>query len=139
MPGCATGEEVYSLAICILEALGAAASRMHVQIFGTDLSETAIDRARLGIYSSAIEKDVSPERLQAFFKKLDTTYQINRSVRDFCTFARQNITADPPFSRMDLISCRNVLIYLGPQLQKRALPIFHYALNPGSYLMLGPA
>jgi len=139
VPGCATGEEVYSLAICILEALGTAASRMHVQIFGTDLSETAIDRARLGIYSSAIEKDVSPERLQTFFKKLDTTYQINRSVRDFCTFARQNITADPPFSRMDLISCRNVLIYLGPQLQKRALPIFHYALNPGGYLLLGPA
>jgi two-component system CheB/CheR fusion protein len=139
VPGCATGEEVYSLAICILEALGAAASRIRVQIFGTDLSEAAIDRARLGIYSSAIEKDVSPERLRNFFKKLDSTYQINRAVRDLCTFARQNITADPPFSRLDLISCRNVLIYLGPQLQKRALPIFHYALNPGGYLMLGPS
>jgi two-component system CheB/CheR fusion protein len=139
VPGCATGEEVYSLAICILETLGNAASTMRIQVFGTDLSESAIDRARLGIYSSAIEKDVSRERLQRFFKKLDSTYQINRAVRDLCTFARQNITADPPFSRIDLISCRNVLIYLGPQLQKRAMPIFHYALNPGGYLLLGPS
>jgi two-component system, chemotaxis family, CheB/CheR fusion protein len=139
VPGCATGEEVYSLAICILETLGRNAPAMRVQIFGTDLSENAIDRARVGVYSSAIEKDVSPQRLQRFFKKLDSTYQINRSVRDLCTFARQNITADPPFSRLDLISCRNVLIYLGPQLQKRALPVFHYALNPGGYLMLAPS
>src|SRR5262249_28810587 len=139
VPGCATGEEVYSLAICILESLGSAASMTRVQIFGTDLSEAAIDRARLGIYSSAIEKDVSPERLQRFFKQLDSTYQINRSVRDLCTFARQNITAAPPFSRLDLISCRNVLIYLGTQLQKRTFPLFHYALNPGGYLMLGPS
>ena len=139
VPGCATGEEVYSLAICILETLGSAASTMRVQIFGTDLSEAAIDRARLGVYSSAIEKDISPQRLQRFFKKLDSTYQINRSVRDLCTFARQNITADPPFSRLDLISCRNVLIYLGVSLQKRAFPLFHYALNPRGYLMLGPS
>src|SRR5262249_19917305 len=139
VPGCASGEEVYSLAICILETLGAAAPTVRVQVFGTDLSESAIERARLGIYSSAIEKDVSPQRLQRFFKKLDSTYQINRTVRDVCTFARQNITADPPFSRLDLISCRNVLIYLGPQLQKRAMPIFHYALNPVGYLLLGPS
>jgi two-component system, chemotaxis family, CheB/CheR fusion protein len=139
VPGCATGEEVYSLAITILEALGPATASMRVQIFGTDLSESAIERARLGIYSSAIEKDVSPQRLQRYFKKLDSTYQINRTVRDLCTFARQNITADPPFSRLDLISCRNVLIYLGPQLQKRAFPIFHYALNQHGYLMLGPS
>src|SRR5262249_48137353 len=128
-----------SLAICILETLGAGAPTVRVQVFGTDLSESAIERARLGIYSSAIEKDVSPQRLQRFFKKLDTTYQINRAVRDVCTFARQNITADPPFSRLDLISCRNVLIYLGPELQKRAMPIFHYALNPAGYLLLGPS
>jgi len=139
VPGCATGEEVYSLAIVILETLGDAASTMRIQIFGTDLSEIGIDRARIGIYSSAIEKDVSPARLTRFFKKLDSTYQVNRMVRDICTFARQNITADPPFSRLDLISCRNVLIYLGPQLQKRCLPIFHYALNPGGFLMLGPS
>src|SRR5262245_1489813 len=103
VPGCASGEEVYSLAICLLEALGTAASTMRVQVFGTDLSESAIERARLGIYSTAIEKDVSPQRLRHFFKKLDSTYQINRTVRDICTFARQNITADPPFSRLDLI------------------------------------
>ena len=139
VPGCATGEEVYSLAITVLEALGPAAASMRVQIFGTDLSESAIERARLGIYSTAIEKDVSAQRLQRYFKKLDSTYQINRTVRDLCTFARQNITTDPPFSRLDLISCRNVLIYLGPQLQKRAFPIFHYALNPQAYLMLGPS
>ncbi|HZJ38100.1 MAG TPA: CheR family methyltransferase, partial [Chthoniobacterales bacterium] len=107
--------------------------------FGTDLSESAIDRARLGIYSSSIEKDVSPKRLQRFFKKRDGTYQITRIVRDLCTFARQNITTDPPFSRLDLISCRNVLIYLGPQLQRRVLPIFHYALNSNGYLILGPS
>ena len=139
VPGCATGEEVYSFAICILETLGKSASSIRIQIFGTDLSEMALDRARLGVYSSAIEKDVSVERLRRFFKKLDSTYQINRLVRDLCTFARQNITADPPFSRLDLISCRNVLIYLGPALQKRAMPIFHYALNPSGYLMLGPS
>jgi two-component system CheB/CheR fusion protein len=139
VPGCATGEEVYSFAICILETLGRSASTTRIQIFGTDLSEMAIDRARLGVYSSAIEKDVSTERLRRFFKKLDSTYQINRSVRDLCTFARQNITADPPFSRLDLISCRNVLIYLGPALQRRAMPIFHYALNPSGYLILGPS
>jgi two-component system, chemotaxis family, CheB/CheR fusion protein len=139
VPGCATGEEVYSLAIVVLETLGNAASHMRIQIFGTDLSEIGIDRARLGVYSSAIEKDVSQARLDRFFKKLDSTYQINRAVRDLCTFARQNITADPPFSRLDLISCRNVLIYLGAQLQKRCLPIFHYALNAGGYLMLGPS
>ncbi|HME89622.1 MAG TPA: CheR family methyltransferase [Chthoniobacterales bacterium] len=139
VPGCATGEEVYSLAIVILETLGQAASKMRIQIFGTDLSEVGIDRARLGVYSSAIEKDVSSARLERFFKKLDSTYQINRMVRDICTFAKQNITADPPFSRLDLISCRNVLIYLGVQLQRRCLPIFHYALNPGGYLILGPS
>src|SRR6266567_1293044 len=139
VPGCATGEEVYSLAICILETLGRAPSKMRIQIFGTDLSESVIENARLGIYSSAIEKDVSPARLKRFFVKRDGTYQIHRNVRDICTFARQNIAADPPFSRLDLISCRNVLIYLSPELHKRCIPQFHYALNPDGYLILGPA
>ncbi|PYI99547.1 MAG: hypothetical protein DME98_00325, partial [Verrucomicrobia bacterium] len=139
VPGCATGEEVYSLAICILETLGSGPSKMSVQIFGTDLSESVIEHARLGIYSSAIEKDVSPARLKRFFVKRDGSYQIHRNVRDICTFARQNITADPPFSRLDLISCRNVLIYLSPELHKRCIPQFHYALNAGGYLILGPA
>jgi two-component system CheB/CheR fusion protein len=139
VPGCATGEEVYSLAISILETLGRRGSKLTIQIFGTDLSESTIERARAGIYSSAIEKNVSASRLRHFFAKRDGTYQINRGVRDLCTFARQNITADPPFSRLDLISCRNVLIYLSPQLHKRCIPQFHYALNPSGYLILGPA
>src|SRR5438874_1353370 len=139
VPGCATGEEVYSLAICILEALGSRLSKMRIQIFGTDLSESVIEHARAGIYPSAIEKDVSRARLKRFFMKRDGSYQIHRSVRDICTFARQNITADPPFSRLDLLSCRNVLIYLSPELHKRCIPQFHYALNPGGYLILGPA
>jgi two-component system, chemotaxis family, CheB/CheR fusion protein len=139
VPGCATGEEVYSLAICILETLRQRGSNMSIQIFGTDLSESIIEHARAGIYSSAIEKDVSPLRLRRFFIKRDGTYQINRRIRDRCTFARQNITADPPFSRLDLISCRNVLIYLSLQSHKRCIPQFHYALNPGGYLILGPA
>src|SRR5947209_4309670 len=139
VPGCATGEEVYSLAICILETLGSGPSKMRVQIFGTDLSESVIEHARLGIYSSAIEKDVSPARWKRFFVKRDGSYQIHRNVRDICTFARQNICVDPPFSRFDLISCRNVLIYLSPELHKRCIPQFHYALNSGGYLILGPA
>src|SRR5438046_152355 len=139
VPGCATGEEVYSLAICILEVIGYQLSKIRVQIFGTDLSESVIEHARAGIYPSAIEKDVPRARLNRFFIKRDGSYQIHRSVRDICTFARQNITADPPFSRLDLISCRNVLIYLSPELHKRCIPQFHYALNPGGYLILGPA
>jgi two-component system CheB/CheR fusion protein len=139
VPGCATGEEVYSLATCILEALGGQASSWRVQIFGTDLSESVVEHARLGIYSSAIEKDISQARLKRFFVKRDGTYQINRNVRDICTFARQNIAADPPFSRLDIISCRNVLIYLSPELHKRCIPQFHYAINPGGLLILGPA
>src|SRR5947208_10947690 len=139
VPGCATGEEVYSLAICILEALGSRLSKMRIQIFGTDLSESVIEHARAGIYPSAIEKDVSRARLKRFFIKRDSSYQIHRNVRHTCQFARQNITADPPFSRLDMISCRNVLIYLSPELHKRCIPQFHYALNPGGYLILGPA
>jgi two-component system CheB/CheR fusion protein len=139
VPGCASGEEVYSLVISILETLGQRAAEMKIQIFGTDLSEFAIEHARAGIYSGAIAADVSRSRLRRFFTKRDGMYQINRAVRDLCTFARQNITADPPFSRLDLVSCRNVLIYLGPELHKRCIPQFHYALKPGGLLVLGPA
>src|SRR5437773_6645635 len=139
VPGCATGEEVYSLPICILEVLGNQLSKIRVQSFGTDLSESVIEHARAGIYPSAIEKDVPKARLRRFFVKGDGSYQIHRNVRDICTFARQYITADPPFSRLALISCRNVLIYLSPELHKRCIPQFHYALNPGGYLILGPA
>jgi two-component system CheB/CheR fusion protein len=139
VPGCASGEEVYSLVICILETLGQRAAEMKIQVFGTDLSEFAIEHARAGIYSGAIAADVSRSRLRRFFTRRDGMYQINRAVRDLCTFARQNITADAPFSRLDLISCRNLLIYLGPELHKRCIPQFHYALKPGGLLVLGPA
>src|SRR5262249_59156336 len=95
------------------------------------------NKARAGIYPASIAKDVSPERLRRFFSRANGGYQISRVIRDLCTFARQNMCEDPPFSRLDLISCRNVLIYLGPELQKRCMPVFHYALNPGGYLLLG--
>jgi two-component system, chemotaxis family, CheB/CheR fusion protein len=112
---------------------------MRIQIFGTDLGEAMIDHARAGVFSSAIEKDVTATRLKRFFDKRDSAYQISRRVREICTFARQNVVTDPPFSRLDLISCRNVLIYLSPELHKHCIPQFHHALNPGGYLILGPA
>ena len=126
-----TGEEVYSLAICLLEMLGSGLSRSAIQIFGTDLSESVIEHARAGIYPGAIEKDVSQTRLKRFFTKREGTYQIHRNVRDICTFARQNIAADPPFSRLDLISCRNVFIYLGPEFHRRCIPNFTTRSIPG--------
>src|SRR5438552_18946309 len=104
VPGSEYCEEVYSRAISIQETLGRRHSKIRIQIFGTDLSESVIEHARLGIYSSAIEKDVSSARLKRFFVKRDGTYQIHRNVRDICTFARQNICVDPPFSLLDLIS-----------------------------------
>jgi two-component system CheB/CheR fusion protein len=139
VPGCATGEEVYSVAIAMLEAAGDMASNLQLQIFGTDLNEAVIERARTGVYPQNIEIDVSAERLRRFFVKTDGQYQISRTVRDMCIFAQQNVARDPPFSRMDLISCRNLLIYLEPGLQQRLIPVFHYALKPGRFLMLGAA
>jgi len=137
--GCASGEEVYSLAIAALESMRRLGIDLRIQIFGTDLSETAINIARAGAYPASIAQDVSPERLRRFFHKIDSGYQVSRTLRELCTFARQNICQDPPFSRLDLISCRNVLIYLGPELQRRCIPIFHYALGSGGYLLLGSA
>src|SRR5581483_5935196 len=130
-------EEVYSLAICMVEALGKELANVKVQIFGTDLSEPMVTKARSGFFSDAAVKGVSEERLRRFFTQMDGSWQVNRNIRDMCTFARQNVCEDPPFSRLDLISCRNVLIYLGPALQKKCFPIFHYALNPGGFLVLG--
>jgi len=138
VPGCATGEEVYSVAMAIVEMLGRDGKGIRVQIFGTDLSEQIVSRARSGVYPESIVKDVSAARLKRFFVKTEEgNYQISRAIRDMCTFARQNVCEDPPFSHIDLVTCRNVLIYLGPELQKKCMPIFHYALNPGGYLMLG--
>ena len=135
--GCSTGEEVYSIAMCLLEFLGDRPDKHPVQIFATDISEIAIGKARLGIYSHEALVDISPERLRHFFTQVQDGYQIGKLVRELCVFARQNLTSDPPFSRLDLISCRNMLIYLEPVLQKKVMPIFHYALNPDGFLMLG--
>lgn len=137
--GCCSGEEVYSIAICLLEYLGDHSSAAQIQFFGTDVSETALAIARAGCYPLSIEQHVSPERLKRFFVRTGEQYQIVKSIRDFCIFARHNVTRDPPFSRLDLISCRNLLIYLDPVLQKRVIPLFHYALNPDGILMLGVA
>jgi two-component system CheB/CheR fusion protein len=137
VPGCATGEEVYSLLICLLEYLGDEAATLSIQAFATDVSESALAQARTGFYPESITADISPERLHRFFSKVDDGYQVQRLIRDLCVFARHNLVSDPPFSRMDFISCRNVLIYLGPALQRRALPTLHYALRPGGFLVLG--
>jgi two-component system CheB/CheR fusion protein len=137
VPGCSTGEEAYTHAISIMEYLSEARSDVSVQIFATDLSESAVQRARSGVYKESITADISPPRLRRFFNKVEGGYQISKSIRDLCVFARQNVFSDPPFSKMDIVSCRNLLIYLGPALQRRVVPIFHYALRPNGYLMLG--
>ena len=135
--GCSTGEEVYSLAMCLLEHLSGDPLEPGIQIFGTDASEENVQRARLGNYPESIIHEVTPERLRRFFIKTEKGYQVNKRVRDLCIFARQNLSVDPPFSRLDIVSCRNVMIYFGPELQARVISTFHYALNPDSYLLLG--
>ncbi len=135
--GCSTGEEAYSIAIGLLEYLGRHSASPPIQIFATDVSELAIEVARFGWYSPSQVSDVSPERLQRFFVPADGGYQINKVVRELCIFACQNLITDPPFSRLDLISCRNVLIYFGTALQSKVLPMFHYGLKPDGFLLLG--
>ena len=137
--GCATGEEVYSLAIVVREVLGDTLEEGRVQIFGTDVSESAVNFARHGLYAASIADDVSPERLRRFFAKTDGGYQVTKTVRDMCVFARQDLTRDPPFSHLDLICCRNVLIYMDSALQRKLLSMFHYALKLGGFLVLGHA
>ncbi len=139
LPGCSTGEEAYSVAISLMEFLKDKVAETPVQIFGTDVSERVIEKARQGIYAENIEAEVSPERLRRFFTKVEAGYQINKSIREMCVFARQNVIKDPPFSKLDLISCRNLLIYLEPALQKKLMPVFHYALKPDGFLLLGSA
>ncbi len=139
VPGCATGEEAYSIAIAIAETLDRTGGDHPIQIFATDLSETAIDRARSGIYPASIDGDVSPERLKRFFSRVDSGYRIKQTIRENCVFAKHDLTVDPPFSQMDLVSCRNLLIYLGPTAQQRVIPALHYGLKPGGLLVLGSA
>ncbi|MGZ6480077.1 MAG: CheR family methyltransferase, partial [Bdellovibrionales bacterium] len=136
--GCSTGEEVYSVAISLIEFLGEDASHTPLQIFASDISEQAIHKARLGEYSEANVKDVSEERLRRFFiKREEGGYKIAKSIRDICLFSRHDVTQDPPYARIDLICCRNLLIYFSQPLQKRVIPTFHYSLKANGYLWLG--
>ena len=137
VPGCSTGEEVYSIAICLAEYMASRSSSNAVQIFGTDVSEEALETARNARYIENIARTVSAERLGRFFVNEGEHYRVAKSIRDWVTFARQNVAYDPPFSRIDLLSCRNLLIYLDPTLQKRVLPAFHFALQRDGVLMLG--
>ena len=139
VPGCATGEEAYSIAMSLMEFLDDAAVPVPFQIFATDVSETAIEKARAGIYTEAALRPISPKQLARFFTRSEHGYQIAKSIRDVCVFARHDLSHDPPFSKLDLISCCNVLIYLGASLQGKVLSILHYALKPNGFLVLGPS
>ena len=135
--GCSSGEEAYSIAILLKEYMAKIGKALRFQIFATDLDDSAINRARDGVYPCGIAADVSPERLERYFKLEDSQYRISKEVRETVIFATQNLIQDPPFTRVDLISCRNLLIYLSASLQKEVFPQFHYALNPGGILFLG--
>jgi len=135
--GCSTGEEAYSLAMILSEATEASNTTTPVQIFATDISAPAIDRARAGVYSKERLQDLSRERLRRFFVEQHGEFRVAKSIRDLCVFSRHNVMSDPPFSRMDLVSCRNLLIYLEPSLQQRIIPVLHYALKPTGFLVLG--
>jgi len=137
VPGCSSGEEAYSIAMMLLEEVGKKAEPPRIQVFGTDISDRSVERARAGIYPESALTHVSAARRSRFFVKGDGSYQISKAVREMCVFARHDLTKDPPFSRLDLVSCRNVLIYMGPTLQKRVLAAFHYALKRSGHLFLG--
>lgn len=135
--GCSTGEEVYSVAILLQEVMEEQGRSVNLQIFGTDIDEDAVNAARAGIYPAGIAGDVSEERLKRWFIKEDNYYRIKKSIREMVVFALQSIVKDPPFTKLDLLCCRNLLIYLGPELQKRLISIFHYSLKPAGILFLG--
>jgi len=135
--GCSTGEEVYSLAISLLESEALKRHPMPIQIFGSDLGERAVEQARAGIYSETALRDVGEELRRKYFVRLEHGFRISKQVRDLCVFVRHDLARDPPFARLDLVSCRNVLIYFGLALQKRAMATFHYCLNQPGFLVLG--
>lgn len=137
IPGCATGEEAISFAIVLLEYLGEKAITLQLQIFATDLNENAIEKARAGIYMKTAVQNVSPQRLKKFFMQTNGQYQVVKTIRDMCIFAPHNLLKDPPFSRMDVISCQNVLIYLESVPQNKIMHAFHYSLKSSGYLLLG--
>jgi two-component system CheB/CheR fusion protein len=138
-PGCSTGEEAYSIAILLREGLETLRQSFKVQVFATDIDRRAIATARTGVYPANIAADITPERLARFFTAEPgaSSYRINKGIRDMLVFSEQNVIKDPPFSKLDLIICRNMLIYMNKSLHKKLLPLFHYALNPGGFLFLG--
>ncbi len=135
--GCSTGEEAYSMAILFAEAMEMVKQHFNIQIFASDIDAQAIDYARLGVYPDSIAADVSQERLKQYFLKEDNSYTLRKQIRDMIVFAVQNVIKDPPFSKIDLVSCRNLLIYMDNELQKKVLPLYHYTLNPNGFLFLG--
>ena len=135
--GCSTGQEAYSIAMAFVESAENAPRARKIQVFATDLNDALLDQARHGLYAKSFAQDVSPERLRRFFVEEEGGYRVTKPLREMVVFTRQNLITDPPFSRMDLISCRNLLIYLEPSLQKKAVPTFHYALRPQGFLFLG--
>lgn len=137
VPGCSTGQEAYSLAICLSEFLAKQSRRLAIKVFGTDLSERAVEVARLGQYGESELDGVDPERVSRFFERVGGRYRIGRQIRDLCIFVRHDLARDPPFAKLDLISCRNVLIYFDPDLQRKVLPTLHHCLNRPGYLLLG--
>jgi two-component system, chemotaxis family, CheB/CheR fusion protein len=139
VPACSSGEEAYSLAILFRELGDELPRPPQLQVFATDIDASALAEARRGQYTSVVERQVSPERLTRFFTKRGQSYSVTKPLRDLCIFTEHDLVRDPPFSRMDLVSCRNLLIYLEPALQKRVIELLHYALRPGGYLLLGKA
>ena len=139
VPGCSTGEEAYSIAILLQERMEALKTSFKLTVFATDIGNAAIETARAGVYPASIAADISPERLARFFTEEPGGgfFRINKIIRDILVFSEQNVIKDPPFSKLDLISCRNLLIYMGPDLHKKLIPLFHYSLNPGGFLFLG--
>ncbi len=141
VPGCSTGEEAYSLAMVFKEAMEdmKPPKKFTLNIFATDLDKDAIDKARQGVYPANIAADVSPERLRRFFAKVEDGYRVGTKIREMVVFAPQSLILDPPFTKLDMLSCRNLLIYLVPEMQKKLMPLFHYSLSPGGILLLGSA
>lgn len=135
--GCSTGQEAYSIAMTFLECADKAPRMRKLQVFATDLNDALLDKARHGLYAKSLANDIAPDRLRRFFVDEEGGYRVSKPLREMVVFARQNLIDDPPFSRMDLISCRNLLIYLEPSLQKKAIATFHYALKPEGFLFLG--
>jgi two-component system CheB/CheR fusion protein len=139
IPGCSTGEEPYSIAMLLLECIDTSKRYYDIQVFGTDLNTDTITFARAGIYPATISQDVSEERLERFFNKIDASYQVKKELREKLVFAVHDLVTDPPYSRMDIVSVRNLLIYFSADLQKRIIPLLHYSLNEGGILFLGTA